>query len=558
MRRLPCAVLIPDCHWPYADKRAWGLVMRAITFLKPQTVAVLGDFGDFYCLSRFLRDPNRAHALETEVGACNGALDELDAACARAGTDDKRFLLGNHEARLEKYLAEKAPELFNVVSVPELFRLKARDYRVTAYGDFDRIGKLLITHDVGFSGKDAHRRSSAETGTNTAIGHCLPVAYEVLTINRGFVPLSEITRNDIAACYHDGRVVSSPILDVVRYRYSGEMAVFQKQAIRQRMTDKHHLFAKDGRYLPVRHAIETLAPKDLVRSCRPLESRAPVPISDAMLRLVVAYCADGSKASEGSIRFHLKKARKIERLTDLINEAGGAVAWGKPGKNGERKTKKLSRPIQHELIRLCPRKQLPPWILDLSPRQRSIIIDELPLWDGSTLRIAGKDYGSRQFSSAKSEERDLVQRLLMLNGRRSQLSEDVVSFNVKKLTSTDSHLLRNYVRWESVENEDVGCITTQYNNFFIRTPGGSVELTGNTHQLAVSYSSNVLGRHNVAAMLGWLGDASKADYLHRAKKTRDWHLGFGIAYLMSDGVTHLTPVPIVNYTCVIEGKLLRG
>ena len=158
---------IPDCHWPYADKRAWGVMVRAMRTLKPDTLVTLGDFGDFYCTSRHTKDPNRSRDLKTEVDACNDALDELDT----LGVKDKRFILGNHEDNLERYLSERAPELYNLVRVEELFLLKGRGWKVIPYKDFDRIGRLVLTHDVGYAGRDAHLRSGSDVGANILIGH---------------------------------------------------------------------------------------------------------------------------------------------------------------------------------------------------------------------------------------------------------------------------------------------------------------------------------------------------------------------------------------------------
>lgn len=164
-------LFIPDSHWPYVDRRAFGIIIKAIKAFKPHAVVILGDFGDFYCASRHTKNPNRTRDLKVEADACNEGLDLVDAACEEVGCEDKRFIKGNHEDMLERYLAEKAPELFNLVSVDALFMLKARGYKVTPYKDFDHTGKLVMTHEVGYAGKDAHIRSAADTGSNTIIGH---------------------------------------------------------------------------------------------------------------------------------------------------------------------------------------------------------------------------------------------------------------------------------------------------------------------------------------------------------------------------------------------------
>ena len=49
------------------------------------------------------------------------------------------------------------------------------------------------------------------------------------------------------------------------------------------------------------------------------------------------------------------------------------------------------------------------------------------------------------------------------------------------------------------------------------------------------------------------------DYMSRAKATKDWTLGFGIGYLHpKTGVAYMVPVPIVNYTCLVEGKFYQA
>ncbi len=81
-------------------------------------------------------------------------------------------------------------------------------------------------------------------------------------------------------------------------------------------------------------------------------------------------------------------------------------------------------------------------------------------------------------------------------------------------------------------------------------------VTGHTHRLAYIVEGNAVGEYKVAAQFGWLGDVDQVDYLHRAKAKKDWALGFGVGYLdPRTGYVYLTPVPIVNGTCVVNGKL---
>lgn len=176
---------IPDCHFPYVDRQAWELALRAIKAFRPDKAIVLGDFGDFYCTSRHPKDPRRTRDLKVEVDSANAGLDELDATLAAAGCTDKEFDEGNHEDNLGRYLISQAPELFNLVSVEALFLLKQRGYKFNAYKDFAFAGKVLHTHEVGYSGRDAHVRSAQDTGTNTVIGHTHRLAVQYGSNIRG-------------------------------------------------------------------------------------------------------------------------------------------------------------------------------------------------------------------------------------------------------------------------------------------------------------------------------------------------------------------------------------
>lgn len=160
-------LVVPDCHHPYVDRGAWRVLLAAGRAFKPHRIVVLGDFGDFYATSQHRKNPNRTAHLEDEVSAVNGALDELDA----LGAKRKHFLQGNHEENLERYLMDRAPELFNLIKVAELFRLAERGWTYTPYKQFHRVGKVLYTHDVGSAGARAHEQAEAATQSNIVIGH---------------------------------------------------------------------------------------------------------------------------------------------------------------------------------------------------------------------------------------------------------------------------------------------------------------------------------------------------------------------------------------------------
>lgn len=81
-------------------------------------------------------------------------------------------------------------------------------------------------------------------------------------------------------------------------------------------------------------------------------------------------------------------------------------------------------------------------------------------------------------------------------------------------------------------------------------------VTGHSHRLAYAVEGDITGRRKAAACFGWLGDITKIDYMSRAKATKEWALGFGIGYINpKTGTPYLVPVPIFNYSCVVNGTL---
>jgi len=146
---------VPDAHHPYASAKAWKTMLAAGKGWKPDVIVVLGDLGDFYCVSSHLKTRIKKPTLVQEVAAVNKALDALES----LGATRLIFIEGNHETRLHRFLSEKAPELFGVVDVESLLGLKRRGWEFVPYFSHIKIGKIRHTHDVGFVGRAAAHRN---------------------------------------------------------------------------------------------------------------------------------------------------------------------------------------------------------------------------------------------------------------------------------------------------------------------------------------------------------------------------------------------------------------
>ena len=135
-------LIVADLHTPYHDADAM------ITCLEHADgncdgVLILGDGPDAYMLSSWLRDP-RKRSFAKELEAWGQVLDTF------AELKPKRFAwkAGNHEFRLERYLMQKAPELFDVpgFSWPDFCHLEDRGIDWIPANDPIRHHELTLIH----------------------------------------------------------------------------------------------------------------------------------------------------------------------------------------------------------------------------------------------------------------------------------------------------------------------------------------------------------------------------------------------------------------------------
>lgn len=163
-------IVIPDMHVPYHDEDVWELILLAIQRTKPTHVVIIGDFADFYTVSSHSKDPARKINFQTEVDAVNEELDRLQAITDRIGAKVV-YVEGNHENRLDRFLAGQAPQLASYITTRRLFEISRRGWKWVPYRDFTKIGKMHFTHDLDRSGKHAAAQAVADFGGNVTIGH---------------------------------------------------------------------------------------------------------------------------------------------------------------------------------------------------------------------------------------------------------------------------------------------------------------------------------------------------------------------------------------------------
>lgn len=161
-------LIIPDAHRPYHSEAAWQLMLKAGRVLKPHRLILLGDVIDNYCLSSHgNKDPERINRLKHEIDSTNVGLDELES----LGAAHNHYISSNHDVRLDRFIADKCPELFGLVSIRQLLRIDERGWTWTPYRSALQIGFVHFTHDVGNAGKGAASKARDLYAGNAVIGH---------------------------------------------------------------------------------------------------------------------------------------------------------------------------------------------------------------------------------------------------------------------------------------------------------------------------------------------------------------------------------------------------
>ncbi len=112
MSRKPEKILVMnDLHVPFQDK---PLMKKMYKFIEKHQnefdkIFLLGDWIDFYSISRFDKDPERRLYLKKEVDMAKKELEKLREVYPKG---EIWYLKGNHEERVEKYIKRNAQELY--------------------------------------------------------------------------------------------------------------------------------------------------------------------------------------------------------------------------------------------------------------------------------------------------------------------------------------------------------------------------------------------------------------------------------------------------------------
>lgn len=166
------ALIIPDCHIPDEDKRAYDLMLEVAVDVDPDEIVILGDYADFYSINAHGKDASNQVRLIDEVAAVKYRLMELGKLFPRA---KKVFIEGNHEFRFARYINKHCPDLYGLADLPSILGLKELGWQYVPYGPWQRydiLGSSLSARHKPLSGGKHVAQNTVEKAMRSVIfGH---------------------------------------------------------------------------------------------------------------------------------------------------------------------------------------------------------------------------------------------------------------------------------------------------------------------------------------------------------------------------------------------------
>lgn len=162
-----------DIHLPYHCQMALSACFSEFKKREVDGIYLNGDILDMEKISRFGKIPDGRYLKdEIEVGI------SFVKALRRMFPSIKIYWKdGNHEARLERYIGEKCPELTKMYGLEIRTMLKLDDFGIEYIPEnvVSKFGKLWICHgnelNMGSGSVNVARQVRLKTGVNTMVGH---------------------------------------------------------------------------------------------------------------------------------------------------------------------------------------------------------------------------------------------------------------------------------------------------------------------------------------------------------------------------------------------------
>lgn len=318
-------------------------------------------------------------------------------------------------------------------------------------------------------------------------GECYSEDTEVLT-PAGWKVFRELTQEDLVMQVEDGVGVFVKPLDYVVKEHNGVLLNYKSKFNDLLVTPKHKMVSLDFNKKEYTHTAEDL-PRSKGHSYRKSVwyEGSGVPLTDDQIKFIIAVAADSKvdtrKSGKRVAHFSFIKERKIIRLKNILEKLDlDYTEFDKSVHDWAcgRKYHTFNVTLPEWVIE----KGLPlNWLQDLNFKQKTLVLDEIILWDGNLVK--GRD--SFEFSSKLKHEAELVANLAITNNQHANISfrkNDlgewfVVKVSRNKTTASYQRVIVTEVNYTG----KVYCVTVPSGKILVRR-NGKVVVCGNCDKVA--------------------------------------------------------------------------
>lgn len=172
MFNIKSALIIPDCHIPFEDKKAYQIMLDVAQDNKIDEIVILGDYVDFYDVSSHPKSPIIKEKLKHELDQAHFRLKELKYLFPEVKIV---YICGNHENRLDRYIEKNAPALFGQVTIKSVLRLDELSIEFIPYGRYQKYqvlgSKLYARHEPLGGGEHSAAGTVKRANKSVIFGH---------------------------------------------------------------------------------------------------------------------------------------------------------------------------------------------------------------------------------------------------------------------------------------------------------------------------------------------------------------------------------------------------
>jgi len=183
------AVVIPDQHFPIADRKAINVALKIIERVKPDRFINLGDVLENEEVSAWKYKGKALPSLEFQLPqiddmlkVCNRWIDEFDDVLEWVDCKEKWILAGNHDEWLDNFVSSKVGShpVLKEYTFRKACNWDGRGYKYLNYNKPLILGKIAFIHGA-YATKHSASKHLEAYGSNIIFGHTHSIERHTLT-----------------------------------------------------------------------------------------------------------------------------------------------------------------------------------------------------------------------------------------------------------------------------------------------------------------------------------------------------------------------------------------